>query len=416
MILELKCIRPFAFLILLVLLSCQETVESEIKTPSDIVDGLEQLQEKWDSSAISGFGIAVVRNDSIVYSGGIGYADIERGLPYTNRTVQPLGSISKVFTATAIAKGIELGYFGLQTPINGVLPFEIHNPHDPDRIIRLFDLVTHSSGILDSDEYFWKHAYCFDEDNDRVTGSKHLAEVHFAKNGDCGSLAALMSGLFNKEGKWYHESNFAFGDSIRYNYSNAATALAGYIVEHKSGMPFHAFCKQHIFVPLGMKQTTFVKQEVSKEDAAILYYDKETPLPVYYLSSYPDGGLCTSPNDLAIYLREMMRGYRGESDLLKQSTFDLMFSKKFDQNNLPLDLPPSSNSGIFWDWMKSGRLGHNGSDPGLFTWMDIDTENNTGMLILLNHGLMYDDENRRILLGQLKGFVKELREMEKGGD
>lgn len=113
--------------------------------------GLEQIYRKSD---FPGFAVSIIRNDSVLFAKGYGFADIKAKMPYTTTTIQPIASVSKTFIGLALVKALELGYFDLTTDINKILPFQISNPYYPQDTIRVIDLATHTSGLVDNDSIY----------------------------------------------------------------------------------------------------------------------------------------------------------------------------------------------------------------------------------------------------------------------
>ena len=98
-------------------------------------------------------------------------------------------------------------------------------------------------------------------------------------------------------------------------------------------------------------------------------------VPLYAFSSYPDGGLISSVEDLSRYLMEMMRGYKGESKLLRRESFQTMMSG-------------TANYGIFW-YLREDTIGHEGGDPGIRTSMFFNPSTDVGFVVFTNY-LMED--------------------------
>jgi len=392
--------------ILLVVLSC---ISCTNKTKDTNIFNLQQkeLDTQIDSMLIDsefiGIGIGVIKNGEVVYTKGFGHSNIENQKPYTKITIQPIGSISKLFIGLALVKAIQQGYFDLETKIDDILPFKIINPYKPLNKITIFHLVTHTSGIRDSD-FFWSNCYFIKDASNLDRGTKHIISQHEAKDGDVLSLEELIKSYFVKGGKCYNRANFIETEvGERYEYSNIGSSLAAYLIEVKTGKSFKEFCRENIFEPLNMKNTSWQTPKEQKL-MSTLYRDKKTPIPSFQLSSYPDGGLHTNIEDLTIFLSTMIKGYNGQSKFMPKEKFDLLFDKKFE--NLPNDFPDGTNSGVFWDWKRSGRLGHNGSDPGLFTDLSFDTESKSGTIILFNKEIVGVDDWK---VQYLK--VKEMKEL-----
>lgn len=115
----------------------------------------QELEKIYNKSQFPGFAKGIIKNDSVIFSKGYGYANIKEKKEFSAQTVLPIGSISRTFIVLALAKAIELNYFGIETPINDLLPFEIKNPNFPTDSIKIKHLFTHTSGILDNDKTFF---------------------------------------------------------------------------------------------------------------------------------------------------------------------------------------------------------------------------------------------------------------------
>ncbi|HMQ70272.1 MAG TPA: serine hydrolase domain-containing protein [Ignavibacteria bacterium] len=110
-----------------------------------------ELTELINNSDIPGLGVAIVSIDSALYLNGFGFADIESKSPYTDRTLQNIGSVSKTFIAVALMQMVEQGKISLDDNINDYLPFKVVNPFFPDSIITVRMLAAHTSGLTDGE-------------------------------------------------------------------------------------------------------------------------------------------------------------------------------------------------------------------------------------------------------------------------
>ena len=109
---------------------------------------LESISKK---TILPGFSITIIKNDSVYFQNGYGFADKTAKKKYTIETIQPIASISKTFIGFSIMKSIDLGYFTLETDINTILPFKITNPSFPNSVITIKDLATHTSSLIDNE-------------------------------------------------------------------------------------------------------------------------------------------------------------------------------------------------------------------------------------------------------------------------
>lgn len=383
------------------------TNKTKSKTESDIIG---KLNQQFEINDLAGIGITVISDETLMLNYGFGAADIQNKQKYTSQTIQPIGSISKLFIGVAIIRGIEFGYFELDSEINEILPFEINNPNHPDIPITIKDLATHTSSITDSDLY-WENCYYTTEKSPYNKAWEHLDSVFLLNRGETPTLKTLIHNYFKTDGSWYAKDNFLNAKpGEQMEYSNVASSLAAYLVEYKSGVSFSEFTKRYIFEPLNMKNTAWFDDELEASSLATLYFDKENPFPRYSSPSYPDGALRTTITDLSIFLSTMMAGYQGKSIFLTEESFELMFKKQFD--TLPKGMKEGSNSGVFWDYMPNGLLGHNGSDPGLFTIMAFDPETMEGTIYLLNHNII-TSENPKTLFGQFQEIINDVKTFKK---
>jgi len=131
-----------------ILTGCQiENVDTQIQLE-------DKLHALFNSDPVpGGLSAAVVRGETLVWSGGIGQADIDAKLAMTSDHIQNIGSISKTITATAVMQLWEEGAFELDDDINEFLPFSIRNPNFPDKPITFKQLLAHRSSIKDGTSY-----------------------------------------------------------------------------------------------------------------------------------------------------------------------------------------------------------------------------------------------------------------------
>ena len=90
---------------------------------------------------IAGMAIAIVSGDSIIFTQGYGYSNIQTKEPFTPNTVINIASISKTFVGVALL--VENGLISLDEDGNTFLPFQVLNPHLPESIITPRHLMSH---------------------------------------------------------------------------------------------------------------------------------------------------------------------------------------------------------------------------------------------------------------------------------
>ena len=174
---------------------------------------------------IPGAVVAVVKDGQPLLVKGYGYSDVAKKTPVEPDTIFRPGSISKLFTWTAVMQLVGEGKLDLDKDVNAYLDFKI--PDRPDGPITLRRLMTHTAGFEET-----------------IQGLINSDPKRFRP------LAAAMK-------DWIPERMYKAGSTPAY--SNYGASLAGYIVQRVSGEPFETYIAHHIFQPLGMTHSTMVQ-------------------------------------------------------------------------------------------------------------------------------------------------------------
>ncbi|WP_375561989.1 serine hydrolase domain-containing protein [Bernardetia sp. OM2101] len=340
------------------------------------------LQEVYEGSQLPAFSLAIVKNGEITYQNSFGHKNNENNEIYTNQTLQPIASISKTVLGVATVKAIELGYFDLETDINSILPNPIINPNNPNDIIKIRHLVTHTSSLLDVSEAYFDAYYIQNGENMNTEGAVLLQNFMGIEQRNKKSLESLISNYFYPSGINY--SLDAFSNSKageKWAYSNLASSLMAYLIEIKANQPYHQFVEEQIFEPLEMNKSTYFPS-LSESQLATLYFDKNTPLPRYGNDSYPDGSVFTSNNELSLFLLTMIKGFHfSEASIISSEGFEILFSPLLAEEKLILQA--HNNHGVFWVH-NNNTLQHSGSDPGTTCLLEFSKEKPEGFLLLTN--------------------------------
>ncbi len=252
---------------------------------------------------VAGATIAVVKDGAVIFSKGYGYADIDKRVPVDPaRTLFRIGSVSKLFTWTAVMQQVEAGKIDLNADVNRYLDFKI-----PDKFgapITMRHLLTHSGG--------------FEEDSR--------------------DLFATDSTNLPARGRWLatHMPSRVRAPGSYTAYSNYGATLAGYIVERVSGTDWDSYLEQHIFKPLGMAHTTG-RQPLPAHLAADMStgysYAGGLFVPEKFellAGAAPAGSISSSAADMALFmLAHLGDGAMGQTRILADSTAKLMHARAF---------------------------------------------------------------------------------------
>ena len=347
-----------------------------------------KIDSVFNASSLPAFSASILNGDNVIYQVNDGYANVDANIELNEQHAILWASVSKTFLGVSILKAIEEGHFTLETNINDLLPFEIHNANHPNSIITVRHLVTHTSGISDNIPDYRK--VCFLENPlDKKYKYDILTKwgIKKALKNDSLSLQEMLSEIFTLDGRFYSKKNFTKNKpGANYEYSNTAAALAALIIETKTGIPYKEYVSLKILSPLGMKHTSFDCTELQDENLAVLYTGSNNDkLPKYYSPLFPIGGLYSSPEDMNKYLMEMIKGFSGKGKLLSSESFKTLFSKQLDQKNMPTGLKIDEvNHGVFWVFQDDEVLGHTGGGLGASSFMFFNSTTGIGKVFITN--------------------------------
>jgi CubicO group peptidase (beta-lactamase class C family) len=249
---------------------------------------------------IAGAVVLVVKDGRVLAAKGYGYADVEKKTPVTvDATLFRPGSISKLFTWTAVMQLVEQGKLDLDKDVNGYLDFKI--PATFPQPITLRHLMTHTPG--------------FEE------------QVKDLINSEGAPMATLREHLVR------HMPARIFPPGTTPAYSNYGAALAGYIVERVSGKPFNDYIQENIFKPLGMEHSTFV-QPLPSELKPLMSngynLGSGKPKPFEIIEEAPAGALSATADDLAHFMiAHLQDGKYQSAQILRPETARIMHSRQF---------------------------------------------------------------------------------------
>jgi CubicO group peptidase (beta-lactamase class C family) len=283
---------------------------------------------------IAGSVIVVVRGDRILFAKGYGYADLAKRTPVVaDQTMFRPGSVSKLFTWTAVMQLVQAGKINLDADVNTYLDFKI--PPKFGKPITVRNLMTHTPGFEET-----------------------ILDLFVDKPA---ALYPLRDYLIKR----MPDRIYPPGTVVAY--SNYGASLAGYIVQRVSGEPFDQYIAQHIFAPLRMTRATFV-QPLPKQFEPFMsdgYHTtaSDTPTPFELVEPAPAGALSATGTDMGRFMLAYLNGgaYQG-STILKPATISQMWTLQVRPapNILGFDLG-------FYQENRNGLeiVGH-GGDTGVF--------------------------------------------------
>ena len=272
-------------------------------------------------------------------------------------TLMAIGSISKLFVATAVMQLVVKGQLDLHADVNRYLTsFQL--PETYPEPVTLAHLLSHTSGIEDP-PYAWSP--------------------------DPAKVRPLGEYLSTELPPPTHPA----GDV--YIYSSMGYDLAALIVEEASGIPFRQYAEENIFKPLDMQQTRYLPPPPTPANMATGYfYEKggflqagtQVPQPLDYDTGYPSGSVISCAADMAHFITALLQDgcYLGTC-ILDSQTLEMMMqpqSETFRENQ--------EQTLGFVHTMMDGELllGHSGATRGFGSNLDFLPERNIGFFLSFN--------------------------------
>ena len=322
-------------------------------------DGLVPLQIERDD--IAGAVIAVVHDGKVIFAKGYGYSDVKDKKPVSaDGTLFRVGSISKLFTWTAVMQLVEQGKINLDADVNQYLDFRIPEPLGK---ITVRNLVTHTPGFEEA--------------------IKDLIVTEVA------NVPPLHDYLVT------HMPQQIFVPGTTGAYSNYGATLAGYIVQRVSGQDFNDYVDQHIFAPLGMAHATF-RQPLPKALAPMMSTGYQLASggekKFEIVSAFPAGSVAVTAMDITHFmLAHLNDGEYNGARFLQPDTVKLMHSAQY--------APDPRVHAIclgFYEETRNGHriIGHGGVTQYFHSDLHLILDANTGLFVSYNSAGRGDVEPR----------------------
>jgi len=333
--------------------------------------------QEMEENHVAGAAVSVVKDGKLFFTKGYGFADLEKSIPVDpERTMFAIGSVTKLFTWTAVMQLVEQGKLDLDEDVNTYLDFRI--PDTYPQPITLKHLLSHTSGF--ENRLF----------GSVVSDANDLIPVREF-------LISFMPARLRPPGDYV-------------NYSNFNAILAGYIVARVSGQSYEQYIHDHILDPLGMAHSTTqwpVPPDLRPLVSVGYLYEKGAfqVLPDYtgQPGGAPSGVIHASVTDMARFMIAHLQDGRysdaniPEARILKETTTEQMHSTSYT--------PDPRLWGIdygFFDWSDNGQrtLAHRGYLPPMHSELLLLPDQNLGVYVV------YNSDGGRSLANQHVGFQR----------
>ena len=315
---------------------------------------------------VPGLGVAIVRNDSVLYAKGFGVLAAGSNTPVNENTIFEIGSSSKAFTATLVAMLVTDGKMRFDERLTTYLPtFRMYDPLATAEVT-LRDALSHRSGIARG-ELAWLGS--------GVSRTDVLHRVAFLKP----------------------ESPFR----SRYSYQNMMVLAAGEAAAKVAGTTWEELVKQRIFTPLGMTSSVPLVREAKTQNIATPHgMDKDTAFRKPFMNGEniaPAGSILSSARDMAQWLRFQLSDgvYNGKrlvsrAALLETHTPQIVMGGGAGGGQPADSTPPTTffrTYGLGWmveDYRHQLMVEHGGNTEGSTAAVGMLPEQKFGVVVLAN--------------------------------
>lgn len=265
-------------------------------TPSkrEIDRAVERTMEEFN---VPGMAVSVVFDGKVHYSGGHGIVEVGNDAQVDEHTLFRIASVSKAFTAAALAVLADEGKLGWEDPVIDHIPeFRMHDPW-VTREFTIRDLLTHRSGLpLGAGDLL-----IFPEGNatrqEIIQAFRHLKPTSSFRS--------------------------------KYDYDNLLYIVAGEVVERVSGVAFEAFVENKLLRPLGMENCVASPTRASGESALatphlLMDGELETTGDGLNAVTAPAGGVTCSAAGMARWMSFVLsKGATGAGErIISEAQFD----------------------------------------------------------------------------------------------
>ena len=314
---------------------------------------------------LPGAAVGVVHGDDLVWSAGVGFADVAgRRAPDTS-TLYRIASITKTFTGTAILQLRDEGRLHLDDPIVAYVPElrDAASPFGPIETVTIRRMLSHESGLTSEPP------------------------------GTDWSTPPLYQGLIAPNLARVAEIGTRIPPNAQQKYSNIAYQLLGEVVARVTGVPYVDHVRSAILEPLGMRNTHFepVPDQALPRRATgynARWLTDELTLADLSVTVWAEGGLWSCVEDLARWISFQLRedgGPRDGAQVLAGATLKEMHTARYLGNE-----EWTEAWGITWYAIRKDGVTwvqHSGGLHGFISNICFDPKERVGAIVLLNGGI-----------------------------
>jgi dipeptidyl aminopeptidase/acylaminoacyl peptidase/CubicO group peptidase (beta-lactamase class C family) len=310
-----------------------------------------------------------------------GLTNVDTGVAVTPETLFQIGSVSKVWTATAVMRLVEQGVLDLDTPVVRYLPELVTSDPEVTARVTMRQLLNHTSGI----------------DGDVFTDT--------GRGDDC--LERYVASLTDVP------QNHPL--AATWSYCNTGYSIAGRVIEKVTGKVWDEAMRELLFTPLGLTRTVTLPEQALLHNTAVghVHEGQEEPrrTPVWGLSraAGPAGSINASASDLLAFARlHMTGGVTADGERLLST--ESVAAMQACEVELPDPYTIADSWGLGWfrlGWDGIRLVGHDGNTIGQSAFLRVLPEHDLAVTLLTNGG-----HTRDLYESLVREVVRELAGVE----
>lgn len=334
------------------------TPQTRPNEPQELASFLDNFfAQQMPKAHVPGAVFVMVKDGKIFFSKGYGYADLEKKIPVIpDKTLFRVGSISKLFTATAVMQLAEQNKLKLDDDVNKYLKsFQIENTYN--KPITFAHLLTHTDGF----------------DSGWGIGAFARSACQMTPLGDF--IAKRLPPRIMPPGEVFL-------------YSDVGMNLAGYLVEVISGIPFAQYIEKNILQPLNMRRSSFFQPLPPQlaSDLAVGYKYKNGTYqrrPFVFSNTIAGNALMATATDIGHFaIAHLQNGSYDNTQILNNATAKEMHRQHFSHY-------PGMVGAAYGFYQKiinqQQAIIHNGRHAGYTTAFYLLPDQNLGFFIACNN-------------------------------
>ncbi|MEB2774622.1 serine hydrolase domain-containing protein [Algoriphagus sp. D3-2-R+10] len=327
----------------------KENATSSILSANKQVD---KLFAEWDNDHSPGASVAIIKDETIIYSKGYGMANLEYNIHNAPSTIFGIASLSKQFTAFAILLLEKEGKLSLEDDVRKYIP----EVPDFGITITLRNLAEHTSGLKEQNFLLRMSGLLFD---DAITRNRVLNLITRQK-----------------------ELNFVPGNEL--SYSNTGFGLLAEVVARVSGVSFAEFTRTYIFEPLKMTSTLVndTREGIIKNRASSYEYHAEGyENAILNYDIIGSTGVYTTVEDLSLWVKNFSNPIVGDADLIKKMNTPTILNNG-ETTNGALGQFLGNYKGV-------NEISHSGKSAGFRAYLLRLPDLNFSVIVLANYGEIF---------------------------